>query len=45
VRYRVIYLWRGERHEHLAGPLTFDEAKDLVLAFRADGWRAWAEVI
>jgi hypothetical protein len=43
--YRIIYLWRGERHVHLTQPNTQSEAAALVAEFRADGWQAWYESI
>lgn len=40
---RIIYLWQGERHVHLATPRTMAEANEIVQAMRAKGFRAWVE--
>jgi hypothetical protein len=43
--FRVIYLWRGERHVLLRQPETEAEAMELVRVMRADKWQAWFEVV
>jgi len=42
--YRIIYLWRGERHEHSRRLNTKAEAQALVDEMRRDKWQAWYEV-
>jgi hypothetical protein len=42
--YRVIYLWRGDRHCHLQD-LPKQEAEVLARQFRNDNWQAWIEPI
>jgi len=40
--YKVIYLWRGERH--VAGEYEFlHEAREVLAEMRAEKWHAWIE--
>jgi hypothetical protein len=41
--FRVIYLWRGERHVHSRQPDTKQEAEQIASDMRAARWQAWVE--
>jgi len=41
--FRVVYLWRSERHSLLKTFKTQEEALLAAYALRADHWPAWVE--
>ena len=43
--FRIIYLWKGERHSLLTQPDSIEEANRIVDEMRADRWNAWHERI
>jgi len=45
-RFNIIYKWQGQRHVHPKTAESSQEARDLIAALRASGFRnSWAELV